>query len=668
MRSNLLHVFFIGILFLAGCVPYDQESFEDIAISFSSAELQKIYNFQDNEETDSLLVYLSAKAPSIRLVAAQAFSSIQDSAFTDTLASLLYDRNNEVRIAAAYALGQTRASKAAKHLAAAFKSDDSTGVYNQFNSTILEAVGKCGGKNYLAYLSSIKTYKPTDTLLLIGQCKGLYRFALRKMISPEGTRRMSEIAINKIYPEEARFWAANYLARAGKINLRDFTNSIVQAFISEENAAIRMALATALEKTDREQAFPIIVASLNKEKDYRVRCNLLRALYQFPPELVSNVFDRFLNDSVIHVSGLASAYFVEKGRAREASNYYQRSLDSSLQIQTKITLLRAANRHLPAYYKNSRYQVITELEKILESTKNPYLKADVIAAISEYPRNYNILAEIMRGSGFQVMQTAALEGIAHICRLPDFDLYFGSERRIVRKELAEILKEAVLTGDAGLVAIGAGVFANSSIDFKRIITDYTFLLDAKEKLKLPGEIETLYELEKAIAYFREEEVPQKLIPEPNHEIRWDLIEMLDEETRAIIQTNKGKIILSFFPKEAPASVSNFVELASSGFYNRKAFHRVVPNFVIQGGCPRGDGFGALDYTIRSEVPQLYYSQEGRVGMASSGIHTEGVQFFITHSPTPHLDGKYTIFAQVEEGMDVVHAIEKGDAIEKVVIQ
>jgi cyclophilin family peptidyl-prolyl cis-trans isomerase len=113
--------------------------------------------------------------------------------------------------------------------------------------------------------------------------------------------------------------------------------------------------------------------------------------------------------------------------------------------------------------------------------------------------------------------------------------------------------------------------------------------------------------------------------------------------------------------EAPGSVTNFLKLASEGYFNGKNFHRVVPNFVIQGGCNRGDGWGSEDYSIRSEFSLRKY-KEGSVGMASAGKDTEGTQWFITHSPTPHLDGRYSIFAEVVEGMDVVHRIEIGDKI------
>jgi cyclophilin family peptidyl-prolyl cis-trans isomerase len=115
-------------------------------------------------------------------------------------------------------------------------------------------------------------------------------------------------------------------------------------------------------------------------------------------------------------------------------------------------------------------------------------------------------------------------------------------------------------------------------------------------------------------------------------------------------------------------VSNFIHLAQENFYDGKVFHRIVPNFVIQGGCPRGDGYGSLEYTIQTEIsPDLRYESQGMVGMASAGNHTESSQFFITHSPALHLNGNYTIFAEVIEGMDVVNTIRVGDKISDVII-
>ena len=149
-----------------------------------------------------------------------------------------------------------------------------------------------------------------------------------------------------------------------------------------------------------------------------------------------------------------------------------------------------------------------------------------------------------------------------------------------------------------------------------------------------------------------------------HPIPWDVVTTMPAGQRAVVHTSKGDVVLQLLVNEAPGSVASFVQLTEQGFYNGKNFHRVVPNFVAQGGCPRGDGWGSSDYNLRSEFADLHYG-EGAVGLASAGKDTESCQWFITHAPTPHLDGRYTIFAQVVQGMDVVSRLEIGDRIDKV---
>jgi len=133
------------------------------------------------------------------------------------------------------------------------------------------------------------------------------------------------------------------------------------------------------------------------------------------------------------------------------------------------------------------------------------------------------------------------------------------------------------------------------------------------------------------------------------------------ERRIRIETSRGHIICVLHGDDAPETVANFLRLAGEGFYDGLTFHRVVPNFVIQGGCPRGDGWGDPGYTIRCEINRHRYLT-GTLGMALSGKDTGGSQFFITHSPQPHLDGLYTVFGRVLEGQDVVEAIVQGDEI------
>ncbi len=135
-------------------------------------------------------------------------------------------------------------------------------------------------------------------------------------------------------------------------------------------------------------------------------------------------------------------------------------------------------------------------------------------------------------------------------------------------------------------------------------------------------------------------------------------------THVYLETDKGTVQIELAVLDAPLTVRSFTDLARSGYFDGTAIHRVVPNFVVQDGDPRGDGEGGPGYTIRDEINQLPYLR-GAVGMALAGPDTGGSQFFITHSPQPHLDGRYTVFGQVINGMDVVDRLERGDVIRKV---
>ena len=124
--------------------------------------------------------------------------------------------------------------------------------------------------------------------------------------------------------------------------------------------------------------------------------------------------------------------------------------------------------------------------------------------------------------------------------------------------------------------------------------------------------------------------------------------------RAIIQTNKGTINLQLFDDRTPVTVANFVNLAKRGYYNGLTFHRVIDNFMIQGGCPHGTGSGGPGYRFEDELdPALLHESPGILSMANAGPATNGSQFFITHVPTPWLDGKHTIFGRVSTGMQFV---------------
>ena len=137
---------------------------------------------------------------------------------------------------------------------------------------------------------------------------------------------------------------------------------------------------------------------------------------------------------------------------------------------------------------------------------------------------------------------------------------------------------------------------------------------------------------------------------------------------ATFDTSRGPIKIELYPDKAPLTVANFVNLAKRGFYDGLSFHRVIADFMIQGGCPEGSGRGGPGYRFEDETTNGMRHERGVLSMANAGPNTNGSQFFITHVPTPWLDGKHTVFGKVTEGLDVVDAVKQGDLITKVTIE
>ena len=146
---------------------------------------------------------------------------------------------------------------------------------------------------------------------------------------------------------------------------------------------------------------------------------------------------------------------------------------------------------------------------------------------------------------------------------------------------------------------------------------------------------------------------------------------MKNELKAVIETDKGTINLRLFAEQTPITVGNFVNLARRGYYNNLKFHRVIPDFMIQGGCPAGDGRGGPGYKFQDEfVKELRHDKPGVFSMANAGPQSNGSQIFITHVPTPWLDGKHTVFGEVVSDIDmkIVNAIAQGDKIHSITIE
>jgi cyclophilin family peptidyl-prolyl cis-trans isomerase/HEAT repeat protein len=661
-------VYAICLLSLGSCIP---EMPEEINLNvrpqsglWTNPTFKKIYNFQDQLLTDSLLPFLNNEDPTWRVVAARSFASVRDSEAIPGLCRLLQDTVLEVREAAAFSLGQIGDVAAEDCLIGAFDAATNDRIRLQLNGAILEALGKCGSEKTMKFLASVNSYSPNDTALLMGQVLGLYRFGLRALHAPEGTKRMVLITGNSQYPGEVRLMSAHYLARIKDLALDTFKNELIPLFLKEKNAEIRMVLAVILGKINRVEAENALLYRFAEENDSRVKINILRALKNKNYPFARTAAYKSLKASDQSLSREAGSFFLEKGIAAEAKTYWTLASDSLISWPVRALLYAAANRHL--YQRDTigkeKYRLNAEIKTRYLTAENPEAKAAFLKALGEYGRNYRFIRQQMWEAQDYRVKTAAAESLSALCAAENFDRQFRKNRKFVEKELAFIFQEAFSIQDAGISAVAAGALRNKDRNFRTILPDISFLDSALMQLILPREQETKQEIEATIAFWNGSNSFKPKQPVFNHPIKWSTLANISNTVEAIMTLEKGTVILELYPDVAPATVANFIDLSKSGFFKGKNFHRIVPGFVSQGGCPRGDGYGSLSYSIRSELYPIYYNQPGRLGMASAGNHTEGTQFFITHAATPHLDGNYTLFGQVKSGFSLVSQLTPGDKI------
>jgi cyclophilin family peptidyl-prolyl cis-trans isomerase len=316
-----------------------------------------------------------------------------------------------------------------------------------------------------------------------------------------------------------------------------------------------------------------------------------------------------------------------------------------------------ANLYASVLSASDNKEVAEEVSRAYRETSDPYGKAAFLFALSHSVMSFGFVSEQLFTSEVPVIKSSAASALVAVNYRKNFDTS-------LKEKFATIYREAVEGGDPAVIAIVSSALADSTLGYKDIFKDITFLLEARKKLSLPEHIESIVPLDAAIVYLTGER--SKAIPGNtfNHPIDWELVKTIPNDQTALISTTKGNIVVRLFVEDAPGSVANFVSLINTRYYDGNFVHRVVPNFVVQAGCNRGDGYGSEAYTIRSEFSRIRYTT-GSLGMASAGKDTEGTQWFITHSPTPHLDGAYSIFGEVVDGMEVVHSLEVSDRILKI---
>jgi peptidylprolyl isomerase len=299
------------------------------------------------------------------------------------------------------------------------------------------------------------------------------------------------------------------------------------------------------------------------------------------------------------------------------------------------------------------------------------------------------LGQIKTGDSFELLKPFLRSEAPTIQRmtLESIQNHLSAERA---GEVREILVQSLLSDDMAVITTAAIGLADSLV---RDSSSEGTLIAALARLHTPDDTEPIVAIVQTLAKMKSQravpslvtlhkdsdltiageasralkeitgityDVPLRVGPvHVDHD--WETIELIAKNPRFEVSTTIGIFVVEMLPAEAPFTCLSFFRLIDQGFYDGLTFHRVVPNFVVQGGDPRGDGWGGPGYSIRSEFGYEQYDR-GMVGVASAGKDTEGCQWFVTHSRQPHLDSRYTIFGRVVSGMDVVDRVQVGETI------
>jgi len=654
---------------------------------------RRIATAQDERQTTTLLPFLQSKTAAYRAAAAEALASVQDKKAVPALLPLLHDASPAVRRAAAYALGQTGDSTAVPALAQRLAQPEPSPLARR---AAYEALGRCVTKASVSQLYTIKVPGP-DSAAAPGRGWALYRASLRGLATPEVVRQAALLLGQpgaKLAPARAGASAALTRMRGQDSTLaRVALPALLQAAANDPDYFVRENCASVLGRVARPAALGALLNAAAKDADHRVRIAALRALPASAITVVSATRrpGKAANEVILQVKTRAADSLRVRcaGRALgarlpqeslTAAEWFLRtphdtatadnvmdwlryvvgieySATAARHWRTRATLLQAALRHARA---EQRPAIADTIRRRYASTANQYERAALLTALAEDPSQFDFLnTEAALTTGPTVVPGSALAALVSLR---------GSKRfpTARQSDFAAALRRALASGDVAQLATAAEAFANPALVPAPQPEDLAALRQAQAKLTLPREIEAWLGLQQALDKLEKKPIPTPapVGPASQHPIAWALVQTIPVGQRVQMTTTKGVIIMELKVVEAPGSVASFVSLVKQHFYDGLYFHRVVPDFVTQGGDPRGDGSGSTPYNLRSEFSPLTYGA-GAVGLASAGKDTESCQFFFTHQPTPHLDGRYTIFAQVVQGMNVVQQLEIGDKMLRV---
>lgn len=574
---------------------------------WADERLWPVLEAQDYRDTEALCALLKHEAAEVREAAALAFASVQDTLGIPCLMGALGDTSPTVRSTAVFALGFVADGLALERISELALNERDTAVQRAYFSA-----------SFLAMQRSGRLHDPNAILYYLDRSEGH-----EQARAADALRRLPDSTLAKLVTE-----------------LRDR--------VPQASNDVRQFLVLALGRSGDRGQWPYLERLMVLDPDPGVQVNALRALGL----VVGPVFDTVaLAMTAIHPLGYA-AWDLLKDRTPLSGRSYLDPIGPELDAGLRIRLLGMAMKHGDAALADS---VRAMLDSIITTSIDPYQRAAAIDALVNAPMR-NVAADVLLPIIFN--GATSMERITALRAA----MRFYPDKTTGQVEL--ILETIDGTDDPGLIsAVCEEILARDK--YRGFDVGFTKGLQQHVPgFQVPRDLEALQLVEQTLAYVQGMPPPAHAPPPVNHPIDPTKLRALTQGQRYRITTTKGTIVIATDVNDCPGSSLAFDSLVTAGYYNGKAFHRMVPNFVVQGGCPRGDGYGGMPWTLRTEIGRKLFTA-GSVGLASAGRDTESCQFFITHSATPHLDGRYTRFGEVVEGMDVVWRLQVGDVMERV---
>ncbi len=621
---------------------------------YNDSIIRQIHDLADHRDVAGLMPFLKSEDPNYRGEALFCMGRVQAPGIADSIFAAVQVDLDRVRMMGVWALGQTGQASAVPVIRKILENETGELV----KGMCYEALGKCGTEEDLNFIAAIDCPLAETE----GQAMGIFRFGMRGITSVTGNVRMLKL-ITSGTSLAGSVYASYFLGRyAGMDWLQTVPGEVELAYQNERNQEVRSNLIKAVIRAKDEEAWPLVKSILESDADYRVKVNILNSMQLIPWNKASKTVFQFVEGTDPNLS-VAAAEAVQKHAVYTDLPVLLKSIDitrnwrsRSLLLGKTLTLVMGK----PALVKKVEKMIFESVNK----AANPSEKGWYLKTLASDPGQYAFVELVFNSAKDPVVATSAVETLTEMRKSANFaeaSKVAASSGTDLEAEYLRIFKKAIQTGDGPLVALAAGIFRDPKLNYKEKITDTGFLETAFAKVNHPSKIEAFVELNQTLAWLKGQKPLVTGPPVYNHPIDWQIVTRLAPKQKVVIKTSQGDFIVQLNVAWCPGTSAAFVEMIESGFYKNFTVHRVVPNFVMQDGCPRGDGWGSPEFTLRSEFTPTPF-MEGTLGMASAGKDTEGSQWYITHSSTPHLDSKYTNFGFVIEGMDVVHKLQVGDTI------